>query len=193
MPPIVFASESFLKKIVFERARLEHSVDQAVIDETPYSRLGVHERARRLALAKCQQVVGRHGDSIVIAADTVATCDGVLLQRPSDLRQAFAMALSLSGKEMVACTGVSLYDPRQGDVTTELSETRVRYQTFIRADLERLFKDRNPLRIGSALGVYTNAPGFTLVKSIDGSYTGMFGMPMEVVYDWLRRRGYLAG
>ena len=191
MPPIVFASESFLKKIVFERARLDHTIDPAVIDESQYVKLGIEARTRRMASAKCQQVVGRHEGSIVIAAETIATCDGTLLQRPVDLRQAFRMALAMSGKEMAVCTGVSMYDPKKGDIATELSETRVRYQQFIRADLERLFKDRNPLRIGSALGVYTNAPGFTLVESISGSYTGMFGMPMEVVYAWLRLRGYL--
>lgn len=192
MPPIIFASESFLKKVVFERARLEHIIDPVIVDEAKFIGLGAEGRARRLAFAKCQEAAKRHGDAIVVAADTIATCGGKLLERPADLRKAFAMALSLSGKEMLVRTGVSLYDPKKGDITTELAETRVQYQRFIRADLERLFKDRNPLRVGSALGVYTNAPGFTLVESITGSYTGMFGMPMEVVYDWLRVRGYLA-
>lgn len=193
MPPITFASESFLKKVVFERARLEHSIDPVEIDESRFAHLDIEDRVQCLALAKCKEAARRHANCIVIAADTIATCRGVSLERPQDLRNAFQMALSLSGKEMVVHTGISLYDPADEAITTELSRTSVHYQQFIRADLERLFKDRNPLRIGSALGVYTNAPGFTLVESINGSYTGMFGMPMEVVYDWLRLRGYLPG
>lgn len=64
MPPIVFASESFLKKVVFERARLDHTIDPAVIDESQYVKLGIEERTRRMASAKCQQVVGRHEGSM---------------------------------------------------------------------------------------------------------------------------------
>lgn len=189
MEKIILASNSFLKKFVLEKSNLEFEIDPADIDESKSDYLNPRDRVQKISLEKCEDVYKKHPDSIIIAADTLTLLGGETIGKPKDMEEAYRMALGQSGKEILALTGITLCFPQKG-FFTELSETRIRYQEFNRSDLERVFKDNFPLRMASGLGLFIDAPGFTLVEAINGSYTGAYGMPMEIVYKYLNRFGY---
>ncbi|HOB89791.1 MAG TPA: Maf family protein [Candidatus Colwellbacteria bacterium] len=184
MEKIILASDSFLKKFVFEKTKFDFDVDPADIDESVFDHLNPKDRVREISLKKCETVHNRHPESMIVAADTLTLLGEETIGKPKDMEEAYRMALSQSDKEILALTGVTLYFPQKG-LFTDLSETRITYQKFDRSDLERVFKDNFPLRMASGLGLFIDAPGFTLVKSINGSYTGAYGMPMEIVYKYL--------
>jgi septum formation protein len=190
MKKVILASDSFLKKLVLEKSKLDFDIDPADIDESKFDYLSPEDRVREISLKKCESVSDRHPESIIIAADTLTLFDGEIIGKPKDIEEAYHMALKQSEKEILALTGITLYSPQRGFVT-ELSKTKITYQKFDRSDLERLFKDNFPLRMASGLGLFIDAPGFTLVKSINGSYTGAYGIPMEVVYKYLHQFGYI--
>jgi septum formation protein len=190
MKKIILASNSFLKRLVLEKSKLDFDIDPADIDESEFDYLGPEDRVREISLKKCESVSDRHPESIIIAADTLTLLDGEIIGKPKDIEEAYRMALKQSGKEILALTGITLYGPQKG-FFTEISKTIIAYQEFDRNDLERLFKDNFPLRMASGLGLFIDAPGFTLVKSINGSYTGAYGMPMDAVYKYLHQFGYI--
>ncbi|HOF50222.1 MAG TPA: Maf family protein [Candidatus Colwellbacteria bacterium] len=190
MKKIILASNSFLKKLVLEKSKLDFNIDPADIDESKFDYLDPEDRVRGISLEKCESVRDRHPESIIIAADTLTLLDGETIGKPKDMEEAYRMAIKQSGKKILALTGITLYDPRKG-FFTKLSKTRITYQKFDRSDLERLFKDNFPLRMASGLGLFIDAPGFTLVQSINGSYTGAYGMPMEIVYKYLHQFGHI--
>jgi septum formation protein len=182
--PIVLASDSFLKKFVLEKSHLEFLVDAADIDEQVFDSLPVGKRVVELSKEKCKKVAARKPDCIVISADTLAVYNGQAYGKPANLEDAYDMAMTLSGQTILAYTGVTLYHPKYG-YKSDLSETEIEYQNFTLDDLKRLFKDNHPTRMATGLGIFIDAPGFTLVKSISGSFTGALGLPMELVYDFL--------
>jgi septum formation protein len=101
----------------------------------------------------------------------------------------FKAALALSGKKIKVFTGCAIYTEEYG-VSSMLAEATITYQTFSEANLRRLAADDNPNIRSGALGIFYDAPGFTLIEHLEGSYTGAFGLPMEFVYQHLGASGY---
>jgi predicted house-cleaning NTP pyrophosphatase (Maf/HAM1 superfamily) len=73
---------------------------------------------------------------------------------------------------------------------TNTSVTEIEYIEFDRATITKLLESDDATIRNSGLGFFIDAPGFTLVKSFNGSYTGAMGLPMEIVRENLTVLGY---
>lgn len=185
MSQIILASESFLKKFVFDKAKLPYTTVPADIDETVYDNLPVEERVVRLAEDKARKVAADYPDAVIVSAD-VLTGDGqgsVFTKLTSD-QDPFEAAMNLSGKKISIYTGCTVYEKSLGFVSKYI-ESSITYRSFDEATLRRLIEGDNAAIRSGALGIFFDAPGFTLIERIEGSYTGSFGMPMEFVYEQL--------
>ena len=98
----------------------------------------VADLAYRKASAVHRQLLGkrqsetRNPQSIIVAADTVAECDGFILGKPRDEDDARAMLTKLSGREHRVLTGVCLfplYSLRERAGVRGLHYPRRRHQT----------------------------------------------------------------
>lgn len=168
-----------------EKSLIPYEVIPADIDESVYDDLSVDERVVALAKDKCRLVAERYPDRIVIAADTLtAHGDGTVFTKPRPGSDPLDAAMELSGQTIGVYTGCCVYSPKNGYADI-LAQATISYQEFTRNRLEILAEDDNPQIRSGALGVFVDAPGFTLIKEIKGSYTGMYGLPMEFVYEQL--------
>lgn len=182
---IILASDSFLKKYIMDASRLPYEVMPADIDESVYDSLSVDERVARLAVAKCRLIAEQHPERVVIAADTLTADEcGTVFTKPKPGTDPLQAAMQLSGQTIEVYTGCCVYLPGQGYRET-VAHATITYQTFTRDQLERLVEGDNPQIRSGALGVFVDAPGFTLIKEVKGSYTGMYGLPMEFIYEQL--------
>ena len=71
----------------------------------------VLELSMRKNAAACEIIrasMGRHGDIIIIAADTLVSIDGIVLEKPSSHAEAFNMLRKLAGKKHTVYTGVAI-------------------------------------------------------------------------------------
>ncbi|MBH2007859.1 Maf family protein [Candidatus Saccharibacteria bacterium] len=185
MTKIILASGSFLKKFIMDNSHLPYEVVAADIDESVYDNLDVSERVVKLATDKCAKVAEIHPDSFIIAADTLTADEtGLVYTKLTGDDDPFQAALRLSGQTIGVFTGCAVYTPGVG-VESVLSTAAIRYQNFTEENLRRLASDDNPSIRSGALGIFYDAPGFTLIEHIEGSYTGAFGLPMEFVYKQL--------
>lgn len=184
---LILASGSFLKNYIMDRAHLPYEVLPADIDESIYDHLEVADRVVALAKEKCRVVAEKYPDAVVISADTLTADEsGRVFSKPAPGQDPIEAALSLSGTCIGVYTGCCIYKPEDGYVA-KLTTGTIVYQSFDRTTLERLVEGGDSPQIRSgALGVFVDAPGFTLIESIEGSYTGIFGLPMEFVYERLR-------
>jgi septum formation protein len=189
MQTILLASGSFLRKFIMGASRLPYESVTSNLDESIFDHLPVGERVVALAKAKGQLVAKAHPDSIIIAADTLtADSSGAVFTKQSHAESPLDHAMQLSGKTIQVLSGCYFYSPRYN--ATALSESSVTYQKFSRDNLVRLTQgDDHTIRSG-ALGVFHDAPGFTLVENWQGSYTGTMGLPMEFVYEQLEKIEY---
>ena len=127
----------------------------------------------------------KYPDRIVIAADTLtAHQDGTVFSKPEAGSDPLDAAMQLSGETIEVYTGCCVYTPENGYSDT-LSRATIEYQKFTRQRLEVLAENDSPQIRSGALGVFVDTPGFTLIKEVQGSYTGMYGLPMEFIYEQL--------
>lgn len=182
---IILASGSFLKKYIMDASRLPYEVMPADIDESVYDSLSVDERVARLAVDKCRLIAEQYPERVVIAADTLTADEyGTVFTKPKPGTDPLQAAMQLSSQTIEVYTGCCVHLPGQGYRET-VAHATVTYQTFTRDQLERLAEGDNPQIRSGALGVFVDAPGFTLIKEVKGSYTGMYGLPMEFIYEQL--------
>jgi len=190
MSAILLASGSFLRRFIMEQSKLSHEIIAADIDESIFDYLPIGERVLKLAEEKCKKVSDSNSDSIVIAADTLtADTEGKVYTKLTGSDDPFRAALALSDKTIQVFTGCAIHTKEHGIRSTLVTAT-ITYQAFSEANLRRLAADDNPNIRSGALGIFYDAPGFTLIKRLEGSYTGAFGLPMEFVYSQLEATGY---
>ena len=185
MSSIILASESFLKKFIFDKSKLPYETVPAHIDETIYDYLPVGERVAKLAESKAAKIALTNPEATIISADTLtADIDGKVYNKLSHSDDPFTAALNLSGKTIDIYTGCCIYDKKTG-YNTKTIKSSITYRIFNKHTLERLIKGDNGVIRSGALGIFYDSPGFTLIERIEGSYTGSFGLPMEFVYEQL--------
>lgn len=100
----------------FEVLPPDDQVEQQLVDEGLCSSCGPVELVLKLAIAKAADVVRkvsetpRTRDAVVLAADTVAECQGQILGKPTDEEHARAMLELMRGREHRVITGFCLCD-----------------------------------------------------------------------------------
>lgn len=182
---VILASSSFLKNFIMEKSFIPYEVVPADIDESVYDHLDVGDRVVALAQDKCKLIAEQYPDRVVIAADTLtAHQNGTVFAKPKPGTDPLDAALQLSGETIEVYTGCCVYTPKNRYAKT-LARATIEYQDFTRDRLETVAKNDSPQLRSGALGVFVDAPGFTLIKEVKGSYTGMYGLPMEFVYEQL--------
>ena len=110
----------------------------------------------------------------VLAADTTVALGDTILAKPTDREDAVAMLKQLSGTVHHVYTGmaVKLYDSLQ----EALSVTEVRFRELSDDEIRRYVATGEPLDKAGAYGIQGKASLF--IESINGSYTGVVGLPV---------------
>jgi septum formation protein len=146
-----------------------------------------------LALRKAQSVARHlesdpaHHDRIILAADTVAECDGFILGKPRDEEDARAMLSRLSGREHRVYSGVCLWRMGADAARTRVAVTRLRMDDLSNEELDAYLESGQWEGKAGAFG-YQDRLGW--VHVIDGSETNVVGLPMETVTEMLTAAGY---
>jgi len=186
MYEIILASGSYKRKEILQKAGISFRVVVPDIDERLFDTLPVKERVQKIARAKARKVAEQFPESVIIAADTMDENEKQFVNhKPKNLEEELKMAMEYSGSGSICYTGVCLIHPKFGEVV-EVAETKIKMQSFSKEELEKLVDDKFLLRAG-ALGISEETAGFTLTESVSGSYTGPFGLPMEIVRKYLKK------
>lgn len=183
-PILHLASSSPRRRAILEAMGLRFSVEAVEVDE---SRLGdetPEQMVLRLAEAKARaaDVDGAH---FVIGSDTVVVLDEDVLGKPRDRDDGIAMLLKLSGRRHCVLTGVALRGP--DGVRTTLSATDVFFREISRDEALFYWQSGEPRDKAGAYGI--QGVGGALVESINGSYSGVVGLPAFETAELLRSAG----
>lgn len=191
---IILASNSKLRKLIFESSGLPFEVKTKEVDERAIEDQNPDKNAAEiveiLAIAKAKAVADDNPGRFVVAADTFGVLSsGERLHKTKTLEDSIQLALKQSGQTITVHTGVAVV--YQGKISTAKTQTKILYTNFDEGTVRRLFELKlSEDRRNSALGFFIDAPGFTLVESVEGSYLGAMGLPMEVVRKSLAEVGY---
>lgn len=121
----------------------------------------------------------------ILAADTCVMQDGAVLGKPSDRDDAFRILRALSGRSHDVHTAVVL--AHAGRLEIAVSETRVALRALSDGDIARYCDSGEPWGKAGAYGIQGLAGAF--VARIDGSYSGVMGLPLFETAGLLRGAG----
>jgi septum formation protein len=155
-----------------------HLVQPADLDERCAPQESPADYVARLALSKAKAVhAARQGITPalpVLGADTTVSIDGLILGKPADLAQLRDMLGRLSGREHEVWSAVALVGA--GEPLWRLSCTRVRFRPLHSAEIERYWQSGEPC--DKAGGYAIQGLGAVFVERIEGSFSGVVGLPL---------------
>ncbi len=187
-PPLVLASASPRRRdLLAQIGIVPDVVDPADVDETPTAGELPRLHAARLAKAKAQAVSARHAGAVVIGADTVVACGRRILPKPVDADEARRCLVRLSGRRHRVYGGVSVVAP-DGSVRDRLVQTAVIFNRLEERDITH-YLDSGEWE-GKAGGYAIQGLAAAFVRSINGSYSNVVGLPLFETAQLLKGIGY---
>lgn len=121
---------------------------------------------------------------LMITADTIVWLDGKVLGKPRDRENALQMLRTMSGRTHEVFTGVCI-------TTTDwqrsfTAQTEVRFATLSEEEIAYYVDNFQPMDKAGAYGVQEWI-GFIGVENISGSYYNIMGLPVQRIYNELKR------
>jgi septum formation protein len=139
--------------------------------------------AQTAARGKALSLVVDHRYRVILAADTVVALDGCIFGKPKDRDDARQMLSQLSGTTQEVITGVAIMHPSEGRQIIDHDVTRVTMKKMSDDELEAYLDGGEWEGKAGAYGIQGKADRF--VEKVEGSYTNVVGLPMELVLDRL--------
>jgi septum formation protein len=145
-----------------ERARPEEAADALV--------LRLAQTKARAGLAPEATCAGLP----VLGADTVVVLDDVVLGKPVDRADGLRMLMALSGREHEVLTAVAVAVPE--GVQVRLSRSRVSFREIAPDEADRYWQTGEPIDKAGGYGI--QGVGGIFVERLDGSFSGVMGLPV---------------
>lgn len=175
-PRLVLASASPRRLDLLRQVGLQpDAVAAADLDETPHRDETPRQLALRLARAKAAHVAAQYPGSYVLAADTVVAVGRRVLPKAADDAEVRACLALLSGRAHRVLTGVAVAAPNE-QTSARLVESRVHFKRLTKRDLDWYVASGEG--IGKAGGYAIQGRAGALVMSLQGSYSGVVGLPL---------------
>ena len=162
------------------------------VDETSCDHLNSALRVLAIAEMKARDAALRapQKSRLVLAADTLVCLEGDdksperILGKPTDRSEAAAMLRALSGQSHLVRTGLALLDRQDGRLRTSRSDTRVYFSALAEGQIEDYLDTEEWRGVAGAYRIQGAAVAF--VERLEGSWSGVVGLPMGELYVILR-------
>lgn len=184
MPQLHLASSSPRRAEILRALGLEISIQGVAIDESPLDGESPLQMVLRLAQGKAAAASIDAG-RLVLGADTVVVLEQKVLGKPRDEADAIDMLLSLSGRRHQVLTGVALKTSEK--IHLVYSMTNVQFREIGRDEATLYWQSGEPADKAGAYGI--QGLGGQFVMSIEGSYSGVVGLPVFETAALLRQAG----
>ena len=179
---IVLASQSPRRSEILRQAGIPFVARPANVDETARPGESPEDYVKRVARDKAMAAGAAPGE-LVLGADTVVVIDGVILGKPTNSADALRMLGLLAGREHHVLTGICL---RRGDeILIDSARTRVWFKPMTPEEIAGYVATGEPMDKAGAYAIQELASKF--IERIEGSYTNVVGLPIELLQRVLRK------
>jgi septum formation protein len=183
---VILASASPRRRELLDQIGVGYDVFPVDLDETPFPNESAQDYVCRIASEKSAACLALYKDlnRPVLAADTAVVLNGLIMGKPRDREDALAMLGELSGKTHQVYSAVSL---RGNQHVQALSITEVTFRTLTEREMLAYWHSGEPL--DKAGGYAIQGLGSVFVKSIQGSFSGVMGLPLFETAELLSQQG----
>jgi len=166
----------------------------ADFDETPLAGEVPDDYVLRIASEKAQAAVTtlrtrRLAVRPVLAADTTVVCDEAILGKPADTADAIRMLGLLAGRMHRVLTAVAVAGPVDDAPQVRVAESRVWFRDLAADEIRRYTASGEPADKAGGYAVQGRAAAF--ITRIEGSYSGIMGLPLAETAELLRSHGII--
>lgn len=175
MREIILASSSPRRRELLSKYNLRFEVLTSDIDEKIYKDDEPVQIAMSLALEKVLEISKKIEKGIIIGADTIVVLDNKILGKPKDKLDAYNTLKGLSGKKHKVITGLSIIDVENNIKVVDYEESLVHFYNLTDETIYKYIETEEPFGKAGSYGI--QGYGGLLVKSIEGSYDNIVGLP----------------
>ncbi len=184
--PFYLASRSPRRLELLAQVGLRPSILPADIEEVPAPGQAPADYAVAMAVAKARAAAtNADRDWPVLGADTDVACDQRILGKPADRADAVAMLMALADRWHEVYSAVAVLQGAR--IESRLSVTRVRFGTISRDDAIDYWESGEPADKAGGYGIQGYAARW--VRAIEGSYSGVVGLPLYETVELLEQFG----
>lgn len=171
---LILASKSPRRKELLKKIAPSFVVMDANIDERSV-KCNQSSLPLEISKLKAYEIHSKYPDDDVLACDTIVIFKNQVLGKPKDEREAFRMLKLLSGNKHVVLSGYT-YMRKNREINRSV-KTIVYFNELSDNLIDDYIKKMKPFDKAGAYGIQDEE--FDLVKSIDGSYYNVMGLPIE--------------
>jgi len=171
---LLLASRSPRRVELLQQIGVDFRMCAVDIDEQRRREESPEKFVLRLARAKAGAAQCEADHMAVLGADTIVTLGGNVFGKPRDLNHALSMWSKLSGATHEVYTAVALCHGGSTDVV--LSKSKVTFRTISLAEQEAYWRSNEPC--DKAGGYAIQGLGAVFITRLEGSYSGVMGLPL---------------
>ncbi len=184
IPGLVLASASPRRSELLRTLTTNFGVLPVDVDEDPQDGEAALAYTRRVAMDKARAARRLHPGAWILAADTIVEIDGSILGKPAGAAAAAAMLRRLSGRAHRVHTAVILVGPDGAARVDEVVTSRVRFRVLSAEEIDGYVATEEPHDKAGAYAV--QGAGGRFVEAVEGSFSNVIGLPLELVGRALR-------
>ena len=188
--PIILASKSPRRRRLLENAGIKFTIIPSYIQESDFLLLKPENYVRTLSEAKARDVTDKNPESWVIGADSIVLINDTILEKPDSITDARQMLHQLSGNLHFVLTGYSIICKNRDRSSRQGGGTARSIKQLTDEEIEWYINTKEPY--DKAGGYAIQGLGSFMIKSINGSYTNVVGLPVCEVLDQLYRKGVIS-
>lgn len=174
---IYLASNSPRRRELLDQIGVRYQVLKVDVDETSQPGESADALVQRLALDKARAGWAQLPAAArrpVLGADTLVTCQGVVLGKPCDRADALAILARLSGQTQEVLTAIALAG--EFGERLALNRSQVRFRSISTAEAAAYWETGEPADKAGAYAV--QGLGAVFIEALHGSYSGVMGLPL---------------
>lgn len=180
---VILASKSPRRQELLKYIIEEFEIQVSETDEIIDPELSSEDLVMELALEKADVVSKLNKDAIVLGFDTLVILDGKPLGKPIDYEDAFNMVKALSNRSHKVVTGCAIV---HGDYIDKFyDEAIVTFNEMTDEEIHEYLDTKEPFDKAGAYGI--QGFGARYIKSVNGDYYSVMGLPLQKLYNKLRR------
>jgi len=185
---IILASQSPRRKQLLEWAEIPFEIIVQPTDETYPENMPIHDVPVHIALHKARAIqtslTDKQKQLPILAADTIVVLKDKIIGKPKNREDAIKILSSLSGKEHKVITGVVILNRYQ--IISFEDTTKVIFHKLTKEQIEFYIDKYEPYDKAGAYAIQEWI-GVTGIKSINGDFYNVMGLPVSRVVKELNR------
>ncbi len=178
---LILASQSPRRRAILEQIGIEFLATSVEVDESLDPSIPVGEAVQQVALRKAEAAAPNFPEDLILSADTIVVCNGRVFGKPADVEDAREILAFLQGETHYIYTGLALYDAKTQRHETHAAMTKIQFRQQNAEEIEAFMQAVDPL--DKAGGYTVDGPGALLVRSMNGCFYNVLGLPVSSLYE----------